>query len=544
MVSSAVRSLTPWLPSETAGLPGATAATLNHTVCRMVPLAIQHLPLEQVPTVAKALQQLVGQSMALRSPMGGWPADLPQTPEHLALYLSEEIGALLEVLDGLEQPQTPAPSRLMPLSALVPHLLWMLASGSYEIMRLIEGVQARVCTTSAQGAVQVVRLVPVLVLALDETSYALDLVTQTDSVPPLYLPETSELRLLENDLDSQPIRCGDLLRRMAELVAYTQPRLTALQGDGCPIEILRPFQPWQPATLHLHLHLAEMEAQGQPQPYAEASDAVPDALYLPPGGQGKQSTVVTASGFTLDDFANTLVEGAGDATAGVLGDWLTFTDESWIQAFLSTCAQQVVARHLPQMVPGGGHSAPAPLPQREDLCNRVTYAATDLVQGANGLFRHTFVHEPVLVADVWPRLRWYLAQSSERVMQLMGGVSAQVLAPGLSWQQGSLSLRPLMQLTTAQRSWIVDLSRGRLLPTSPQALTPQAVVDIADDPWATPLTVAELTWLIDQDLTTYSPAIAALGQGTPIHLHRLDAGTGCQPGQLTLDWCFTLQTTL
>lgn len=551
MVSSAVRSLTPWLPSETAGLPGATASTLSNTVCRMAPLAIEHPPLEQVPTVAAALQQLVGQSMALRSPTGGWPADLPQTPENLALYLSEETGELLEVLDDLGQTHPPAPSTLIPLSALVPHLLWLLASSSYEIMRLIEGVQARVCSTSAQGAVQVVRLVPVLVLALDEVSYALDLVTQTDPEPPLYLPETTEIRLLENDLDSQPILCGDLLKRMAELVAYTQPRLTALQSDGCPVEILRPFQPWQLATLHLRLHLAEMEAQGHPQPYAEASDAVPDALYLPPGG--KQSAVVTASGFTLDDFANTLVEGPGDATAGVLGDWLTFTDESWIQAFLSTCAQQVVARHLPQMVPGQGRDigrdtgrdrASEPLPQREELCNRVTYAATDLVQGANGLFRHTFVHEPVLVADVWPRLRWYLAQSSERVMQLMGGVSAQVLAPGLSWQQGSLSLRPLMQLTTAQRSWTVDLSRGRLLSTSPQALPPQAVVDIADAPWATPLIVAELTLLIDQDLTTYTPAIAALGQGTPIHLHRLDAEAGCQPGQLTLDWCFTLQTTL
>ncbi len=542
MVSSAVRSLTPWLPSATTGLPSATASPLSNTVCRMASLAIAHPPLEQVPTVAAALQQLVGQSMALRSPTGGWPADLPQTPEHLALYLSEETGELLEVLADLGQPQAPAPSTLMPLSALVSQLLWMLASGGYEIMRLIEGVQTRVYSTSAQGAVQVVRLVPVLVLTLDEASYALDLVTQTDPVPPLYLPETAELCLLENDLDSQSIPCGALLRRMAELVAYTQPRLTALQSDGCPIEILRPFQPWQPASLHLRLHLAEMESQSPPQPYSEASDTVPDALYLPPGGN--QSAVVTASGFTLDDFANTLIEGPGDATAGVLGDWLTFTDESWIQAFLSTCAQQVVARHLPHMVPGQRDSAPEPLLQREDLCNRVTYAATELVQGANGLFRHTFVHEPVLVADVWPRLRWYLAQSSERVMQLMGGISAQVLAPSLSWQQGSLSLRPLMQLTTAQRSWIVDLSRGRLLPTRPQALPPQAVVEIVDAPWATPLTVADLTWLIDQDLATYSPAIAALGQGTPIHLHRLDAEAGCQPGQLTLDWCFTLQTTL
>ncbi|MFQ4134834.1 hypothetical protein PGN35_000785 [Nodosilinea sp. PGN35] len=541
MVSSAVRSLTPWLQADSALLTGSTAATLGNTVCRLVPLAIERPALGQVPAIAAAVQQLVAQSLRLRSPLGGWPADRPQTLDNLAPYLSEEIWELLEALDAAEAPALAA-SALVPVPTLVPHLLWMLASGGYEIMRLIEGVQARISSPQAQGTVQIVRLVPVLKLTVEETSYALDLVTQTDPLPSLYLEEATEIRLLENDLASQPLGCGSLLTQMAEQIKHTQPGLSPLLGDGCAVETLRPFQPWQPGTLHLELHLAEMASQGQPQPCDSASAAMPEALYLPPGGQpaGKP-----AAGFTLDDFASTLIDGPDPATAGVLGDWLTFTDERWIQTFLSTYAEQVVGQHLPHLLPSQGGDTPAErLRQREELCNRIIYAATNLVQGASGLFKQTFVHEPVLVADVWPRLRWHLAQSSERVMQLMGGVSAQVLPPGLSWQQGSLYLRPLMHLSTPQRSWIVDLSRGRLLPTVPQALPAEAAVDIADAPWGAPLTVAHLTTLIDHDLGSYRPAIATLRQGTPIHLHRLDGEAGCQVGQLTLTWCFTLQTLL
>ncbi|MBD1874190.1 hypothetical protein H6F75_11895 [Nodosilinea sp. FACHB-131] len=534
MVSSAVRSLTPWLQADPALLPGSTAATLGNTVCRMAPLAIERPTLGREPAIAAAVKQLVAQSLRLRSPLGGWPADLPQTPDNLAPYLSEETGELLDLLTA-STASVPPVSTLIPVPHLVPHLLWMLASSGYEVMRLIEGVQARIFSPQAQGAIRIVRLVPVLTLTLENTGYALDLVTQTDPVPALYLAEDIEIQLLENDLDGQPLPCGDLLTQVAKQVGYTQPGLGALLVDGCEVDALRPFQPWQNGVLHLRLHLAEMEALVPSQPYSSHSEAMPDALYLPPGG--KQSAGTTVSGFTLDDFASTLVDGPDDATAGVLGDWLTFTDERWIQTFLSAYAEQIVAQHLPQMLP-------SPEGDREELCSHVTYAATDLVQGASGLFKHTFVHEPVLVADLWPRLRWHLAQSSERVMQLMGGVSAQVLPPGLSWQQGSLYLRPLMQLTTHNRSWIVDLGRGRLLPTAPQALPAEAAVDVADAPWGPPLTVVDLTALVDRDLSAHTPAIAALRQGTPIHLHRLDAEAGCQAGQLILTWCFTLQTTL
>ncbi len=542
MVSSAVRSLTPWLPSELVALPGATASTLSNTVCRMAPLPLERPALERVPAVAKALEQLVGQSMALRSPTGGWPSGLPQTPENLGAYLSEETWELLDALKATPA-SPPAAAGLIPITVLVPHLLWMLASGGYEVMRLIEGVQARVSGPDGQGTAQVVRLVPVLVLTIEEARYALDLVTQTDPVPSLYLGETTELSLLENDLDNRSWRCKDLVEQVAQILSYAQPELSPLLGDRCSVEALRPFQPWQPATLGLRLHLAQMEAEAQPRP-SGSPEVTPNALYLPL--DEKQRSRAETAGFTLDDFASTLIEDPGDATAGVLGNWLTFTDENWIQTFLSTYAQRLIVQNLSHITlgDGGENAISEQLRQREAFCNLVTYTATDLVQGANGLFKHTFVHEPVLVADLWPRLRWHLAQSSERVMQLMGGVSAQVLPPGLSWQQGSLHLRPLMQLTTSQRSWILDLSRGRLLPTSPLALPADAALDIADAPWRNPLTVADLTALIDRDLGISTPASATLRQGTPIHLHRLDAESGCQLGQLTLDWCFTLQTTL
>ncbi|MBE9159756.1 hypothetical protein IQ265_23395 [Nodosilinea sp. LEGE 06152] len=540
MVSSAVRSLTPWLPLESAALPGATASTLSNTVCRMASLAMEQPALEQVPAVAAALERLVEQSMALRSPTGGWPTNLPQTPENLGAYLSEETWELLDALEAAQSASPPATAPgLIPITVLVPHLLWMLASGGYEVMRLIEGVQASVAGPDGQGAAHIVRLVPVLMLTTEEARYALDLVTQSDPVPSLHLAETTDLRLLDNDLDNRSWRCQDLLEQVAQILSYAQPGLAPLLGDRCSVEALRPFQPWQPATLSLHLHLAQMAAPSQPRP-SSSPVATPNALYLPPDETQRSRA---EAGFTLDDFASTLIEDPGDATAGVLGNWLTFTDESWIQTFLSTYAQRAIAQNLLQIALAGSATSEQ-LRQREAFCNLITYTATDLVQGANGLFKHTFVHEPVLVADLWPRLRWYLAQSSERVMQLMGGVSAQVLPPGLGWQQGSLYLRPLMQLTTPHRSWILDLSRGRLLPTSPLALPTDAAVDIADAPWRNPLTVADLDALIDRDLGTSTPAIAAMRQGTPIHLHRLDADSGCQAGQLTLDWCFTLQTTL
>ncbi|MGF1570616.1 MAG: hypothetical protein ACFCVD_21500 [Nodosilinea sp.] len=534
MVSSVANALPRWpLVGE---MPLAPAAALQSMVCQLPPLA-PPAGLGQVPALAEALRPLIQLMMALRSPIGGCPPDLALTPENLAPYISEEVGEVLAALDQLQDGWTaPAPSAIFSIPALGPSLLWMLASSSYEVMHLIEGGRAYVHLSQGEHPLDIVRLVPVLVLTTAEVSYALDLVTQTDPIPSDYLPEAASIGLADHDFDRQLWACGDLLGQITTQIGQTQPGLTRLLGEGCAARVLRPFQPWQWGTLRLHLHLAQVGRRPSPPPRALASitAAAPGESQLHNAAQSPSST------FTLDDFAESLTTSSGTATEGILGDWLTFTDDTWIHLFLTSYAQQVMGQGLGYKLT----QPPTAQTSRELTCVQMVYAATDLVQGTHGLFKQTFVHAPTLVADVWPRLRWCLAQSSERIMQLMGGLDTQVLPPGQNWQQGRLYLRPLLYLATTTGTWIIDLGSGRSLPAAPLALFPETVIEPTDQAWSPALTVAELAALVNQDLTCYAPAMAILRQGTDINLHRLETEEGCQSARLSLDWCFTLQTAL
>ncbi|NJL45978.1 MAG: hypothetical protein HC922_10250 [Leptolyngbyaceae cyanobacterium SM2_3_12] len=362
---------------------------------------------------------------------------LKQTPDNLADYISEEIWDLLEVLqpgavDGKgTATATLSPGPLVALPTLVSPLLWMLASSSYDTMHLIEGVRARVYDARAQFSLRLLRLVPVLRLTTDTTDYAWDLVTQNGAEPGNYLAPDTSLQLLDHDLDSQHLGLLGLLGQITAMAQRIQPGLSELLGQGCEVMALSPFHPWQPGHLTLRLHLADL---GPPQsPSTPALVARPLAARSP----SSPKPMAPSSSFTLEDFANTLGEDLEIIPLGVLGNWLTFTDEPWVQGFLSSCAQRLMTQPL-----GTAANDENPEVNPERVWAERVYQATELVQGPNGLFKHTFVHAPILVADLWPRLRWYLAQSSERIMQLMGGLAAQALRPGQSWQRGNLYLRP------------------------------------------------------------------------------------------------------
>lgn len=537
MVLSAVPSLPHWLPLGETAPSGSTVTTLRTTVCQLSPLTTERRPLGQTPAVTAAVQRLVAVVMALRSPTGGWPTHLEQTPEHLEAYIGEEIWELLEAVKETAV-ETPTASSLVALPTLVSSLLWMLASSSYDTMHLIEGVRARVYDAEARFSVRLLRLVPLLRLTTDSTDQAWDLVTQTGALPDLYLPPETSLQLVDHDLDQQHLGLPALLAQVADQVRQTQPGLTDLLRAGQSVMALTPFHPWQTGRLTLRLHLADMgPVQGS------ASPTVSTATVSIGSSSGISSDLDPApsSSFTLDDFADTFSDSSALVPPGVLGNWLTFTDESWVEAFLLSCAQGVMAQQVEAMARGHETADLSP----EQVCAKQVYQATELAQGPNGLFKHTFVHAPVLVADLWPRLRWYLAQSSERVMQLMGGLAAQVLLPGRSWQRGNLYLRPVMQLITPHQKTFIDLGSGKPLLTQPLAL-PHETVIIVDDAktWAAPLTVETLAELIHHDLTNHASALVALHLGTNINLHCLETEVGCQGGRLSLDWCFTLQPAL
>lgn len=521
----------------TGTLSAALAAkTLRQTVCRLDAMvgAAQLPPLPD--RVVAPAQRLVDLVMTLRSPTGGWPPNLEQTPENLEPYIGDETA---ELLDALAQVHLPAPvvgataTPVVTVADLVPHLLWLIASSGYEVMQLVEGLRARLYVSADQFSLQVVRLVPVLTLTTGESQTSLDLVTQTDPQPQPALAPTMELQLIDHDLDMERFQVNYLLGRVHQQIHQTTPILQSLLTQGWAVDCLRPGQGWQPGQLRLQLYLTDI---GPRRSDSTASPSSPGDSSLSAGTAG-----LPTESFTIDDFADALAPRHALQTAGIMGDWLTFTNDDWIQAFLQNNAQRTLAPALlvllqqlqQQTVPTGENLA----------CIRAVYDAVTSVVGQGGLFSHTFVHRSLLFADVWPRLRWYLAQSSERVMQLMGGIPARALQPGLFWQSGNLFLRPLLTLQVGGQLWLIDLGSGRLLPALPFALVADAIVDLDERRfWPSPLTVHQLMTAITADFEQGAPALAQLRQGTDINLHQVETGDGCQSGTLSLDWIVTLQS--
>lgn len=523
MVAPVMYSLSPWASAEPLST-GATSALLRQSICRMSPPGDIPLPTTAGSDLGLAVEQLVSIVMTLRSPTTGWPADVSLTPQMLAPYISEEVW---NVLDRLGQGDSALPlgqvptTAILPIPSLIPRLLWMLASSGYEVMHLVEGGRASLRRREGQGSVSVVRLVPVLTLTTDQDTYALDLVTQADPSPPLWLAPDTDLSLLDYDLDSAWMSVESLILGVTDLVAQTQPYLYELLTTGQVLEALCPFQPWRRATLRLHLYMADMGVQG-------------GSTALTPGPVAARSS---STAFTLDDFAQTLVEDPFPARTGILAAWLTFTEEGWVRRFLHGHAQRIVAQGLTQLLQEEGDTSDE---ARELACATLAYQATQGIDGPKALFKHTFVQAPVMVADLWPRFRWYLAQSSERVMQLMGGLPAQVLSPGRGWQQGILSLRPLMVLGTESKAWMIDLGSGRLLPAEPLALSMEAVIETTQaGDWANHQTIGDLVCLVERDLSQNSPAMAELVRGLSVQLRGLGAEGDDGLARLTLQWCFT-----
>ena len=552
MIAPAEKTSPPWTQSTGAVVSAPKTAFLKDSVCCIDGGLMACRPPIPSGSVMQALRQLVEIVMQLRSPMGGWPADLEQTPESLATYVGEEIWGLLDVLDQEEiDPAVVSPAHgpvMVSVTALIPHLLWLLASSNYEVMRLLEGVSARIYATDTQFCLGILRLVPVLSLRWGDTSYSLDLVTQAEPDAALLMSDHLTVKLVENDLDDQPMGVTQMLDHLRQEIAQTKPQLSQLLSDGWQTRALSPYQTWQDGTLQLRLYLANM---GGSRSCAEIQPAHSHREDNSPSAPFEEQTSSATNGFTLDDFAEVLEDDRKTGTPEIFGDWLTFTDEPWVQKFLRSCACEIMLQHLPELMTSVDRSAEV----RELACMELVYAATNPIQADQALSNHTFVHEPALVADVWLRLRWYLAHCSERVMQLMGGVSCRVLIPDRGWQQGYLYLRPVMTLTGKedgtspgrdQQLWILDLGNGRLLATQPPNLPADAVaVAVNDRAWPAPITIGDLTTAVGQDFAHYAPAIAALEQtGTRVNLHRLEAEEGLQSGTLTLNWGFTLEPTL
>ncbi len=495
------------------------------TVFKLTEATPQIQPLTQPELsvqVRAAVQRLVAIIAKLRSPEGGWPADLEPTVENLLPYVTEEAYEVLDTLhiDGVA-PQvtltqalsdvlqtTTLPGYLL-VEELIPRLLWYVARGSYDLMRLLCGVEANVFQPGEGWQTGIVRLVAILDAKFDsDRHWALDLATYQP--PATVLTEQALIRSEQETFCPQPTWVASLTQQLLQQIQAVTPEASTFI-DPVLVELLAPSQDWQTGSLQLKL-----------------------AFEFTAGTQPAIAEVNAAS-----------AEQTGEPNLK-----LKFTTPTVLEQYLESRVQQPLDAAIAQL--------PAPdtwnrdrllaMPTSQALATIVEAAAlvAEAVPQTRELGQDCATHAGVVLDDWLPQLLWQLTSSSYEVMHWIGGLSAKVLPTGDRWQAGTLRLWTVLSLKTADHDWYFDISTGQSLKAIPPALAASAVIqlDVAEKSPRLQRVEPVLTRLVAQ-MQASTPLMQQLMEGTEVNL--LTHSESWQPALLKLevglelmsdlDWC-------
>lgn len=136
----------------------------------------------------------------------------------------------------------------------------------------------------------------------------------------------------------------------------------------------------------------------------------------------------------------------------------------------------------------------------------------------------------VRVADLIPRLLWYMARSGYSIMQLIEGIRVRVAYPGEAWQSGMVRLAIVLAGTSPQRQWAFDLATQEL---PGNTLAPEAITQSDDNPLCQqPTAIADLQHFLAEQIRQATPGVEPLLQGLAVDW--LEPGAGWVSGQLQL----------
>ena len=152
---------------------------------------------------------------------------------------------------------------------------------------------------------------------------------------------------------------------------------------------------------------------------------------------------------------------------------------------------------------------------------------TLIVQTAIACTQQLRIHDiglsqPLLLMDeLVPKLLWSLTSSTYEIMELLGGISAQVLQPYADWQQGTLRLLAALHLKAAATGDRLiddrlDLSTGRSMLTNTTRLGLDAIVQTSTPLCAQPTAIVPLTAYLQQQLDDAMPAYKLLRESVAI----------------------------
>jgi hypothetical protein len=440
-------------------------------------------PLPLTEPVVAAMQRLVAIVAKLRSPQSGWPADLEPTVENLIPYVTEEAYEVLEALQTISlgstsESEVPAATVTLPnyllVEDLIPQSLWYIAKSSYDLMRLLCGVEAKVFQPGQGWQSGILRLVPLLTLQLPQAEWALDLTT--NQPPTHHLTHQALIQTESENFCQQPTWMQLFTQQILQQMQTVTPELQHFTHPAA-VDCLQPGQAWQSGTLQLQIAFAFVEQ-------TSTTDLTP------PNG-------ISAFGMALK---------------------VKLTEPAIAQAYFQTQLQYLciaIAQTSASVADSAAHDFAVLLPKvvatAEAIAQTIPNAAELL---------HNDPPQPEICVERWlPELLWHITCCSYPLMHLIGGIPSEVLEPGNQWCSGILRLFVGLEMTTTHASWLFDLSTGQTLNSQPPTLTAATLIrtpSLLGEPGlqAAETVLSQLT----KSLTGNAPLLQALLQGTSILL--------------------------
>ncbi|PSB24258.1 hypothetical protein [Stenomitos frigidus] len=547
--------------------------TVQRTVIKFVePLGFQQTIAapDQTEAVMVAMQRLVTMINTLqaspRSPLEDTSKRLlskAQTLAALIPYVSEEAYDVLEALQEAESRQTqhstlnalPPGSPLITIDTLIPSLLWCLARSSYSMMQLIEGARVR-CWQPEQGwAFGMLRLVVMLKAETSIEHWCFDLATGYPVealLEPTAIVQSDEhllpirpLASAEDGTSSADCQAGRQLEAILQSLKTERFGLQTLL-QGIAVELLQPGSDWQAGNLQLQLGF-DFSAQTLDAISSHEDLRLPELIEAELMEEGSRVTPNKATQFsTAAPFTQTIASRMTQAHVSIVnpvGQALSpttlvqVTDADRLGRYTQLFTQQQLAQSLVQPHHQQTHS--------DDEQTQLRLIVQAAIACAHQLRTPDIdLAQPMLLMDeLVPKLLWSLTSSTGEIMQLLGGIPAQVLQPNADWQQGTLRLVAALHLKAADVEYILDLSTGRSVLTNMTPLELGTIVQTSTTMGSQPNTIETLTADLTHQLDHAMLAYRILRDGVAIKWLE-DVEQDWQPGamQLSLSLAFVADT--
>jgi hypothetical protein len=466
--------------------------------------------------VLEEMQRLVKTITDLRSPQSGWSPDRPKTSETIAPYVVEEAYDVLEALQKnyFDPPQAGSVGvneggdrwqSYFLVADLAPWLLWCVARSSHEMMRLLEGIPGKVFRLGQGWRTGIVRLVITLETTLPGLSTSLDLTTYQEARS--LLPTDTMLQSDQYSSCQQPTWIAGLLPSLIQQVQATTPSVS-LFFAGAEVDALAPKRNWQSGTIQLQLGFEFT---------ATDTTVFPDFSQVSTTSEEMAVGAIASPSPISADAAN--IE-APQPTPPSSHPTVKFTDPNWLEKYSATLLQRQLAstvQQLPTFRAAGEKNRNLSSQSLIPLIVKDACEIADLLQNSPMLSNQAFLQQEVSMATLTHQLLWSFSRSAFEVMQLMGGIRANLLQPECEWETGILRLLASIKSKTLEHDWHLDVTTGQ--PPQPQVfpLAHNVIVQSNESRWCyQPNVLEQLENKLMQQLEQVAPELLLFMSGTDV----------------------------